>query len=304
MINGSSMKYVRIRSLISIMALMAMVVLAVRMAGQVPKGVVEEKGAAYGEYIGWDEVNKIFRRREKAVIIDLDSGRSFSVVRLGGSLHADVEPLTAADAAEMKSICGGHWSWKRRAALLTVGERTLACSINSMPHGPGRIRDNNFSGHFCVHFRDSRLHVSRREDPAHRLMVAKAAGMVDELLAESGPVEVINIFFTALDQSELGILARVTRFENPAQLAELLSVAQTVDRVGLYRTDLKNGSVDVEVSIKYKKDAKSYAKRGSININNNSILGWRLEYSSVKALLAPGGEEVPKTVINEDYEKI
>jgi hypothetical protein len=300
---GSGVKYRRIRWLVGIMVLVAVAALSVRMAGQPRGGVVKESGVAYGEYIGWEEADKIFLRRGKACITDVDTGRSFYVVRLGGSLHADVEPFSAVDTAEMKSIMGGAWSWKRRAALLTVEGRTLACSINGMPHGPGRIGNNNFPGHFCVHFKDSRLHVTRREDPAHSLMVIKAAGLVDELLAECGPEKVVRIFFTALDQGDLGILARATRFESPAQLAELLGGAGFVERVGLYRTALKGDAVEVSLGVQFKNDPRSYEKKGLVKVNHHGFLGWRVEYSSVKPLLVTGGQVLPGMVIKEDDEE-
>lgn len=291
MLSDSGMKYSRSRYLIFTLLLILMVFLSVRTPVRNPGVVVEESGTLYGEYTGWAEANKIFPKKGKARIIDLDTGRSFQVMRLGGSLHADAEPLTSLDSAEMKDIFGGSWSWKRRAALLTVdGKRYLACSINGMPHGPGRIRDNHFPGHFCIHFRDSRLHVSRAEDPAHRLMVCKAAGMLDQMLAESSPEEVVKTFFTALDQGEPGILARVTLFDSPAQLPELLGRAQAVERASLHRADGKGDTVNVELGLKLKRNAKSYEKAGAVKVCHNSYFGWRLEYNSVKPLL-PGKDD-------------
>ncbi|HBV95430.1 MAG TPA: hypothetical protein DEF36_00045 [Desulfotomaculum sp.] len=303
--NGSGMIYARVRYAISVLVLSLMVALSVYTPAKNPGGAVEEGGTLYGEYIGWAEVNRIFPRKGTARIIDLDTGRSFQVMRVGGSYHADTEPLSYLDSVEMNSIFGGSWSWKRRAALLTLdGKRFLACSINGMPHGSQQIKDNNYPGHFCIHFRDSRLHVNRREDPAHMLMVCKAAGMLDEMLAESSPGEVVKTFFTALDQGELGILARVTYFETPDQLTELLQMAQNVDRANLHRASGKEDTVTVELGLKLKNSAKSFERAGSVKVCHSSYLGWRVDYSSVKPLLLPGKDDLPAARITpEDTEE-
>ena len=51
----------------------------------------------------------------------------------------------------MKEIYG-EWSWERRAIIVVVGGRRIAASMAGMPHGAGLIKDNDFPGHFCVHF--------------------------------------------------------------------------------------------------------------------------------------------------------
>ena len=76
----------------------------------------------------------------------------------------------------MYQIYGGEWSWKRHAIYVTLENGvSLAGSMNGMPHGSGSISDNNFDGHFCVHFLNSRTHGTDRVDPDHQAAVAKAA---------------------------------------------------------------------------------------------------------------------------------
>jgi len=110
------------------------------------------------------------------VVTDVRTGISFKVQRRGGSKHADVQPLTAADTAKMKQLYG-QWSWGRRAILVTVNGRTMAASMNGMPHGAGAITGNNFPGHFCIHFLGSRTHGTNSLDPDHQYMVRVAAGI-------------------------------------------------------------------------------------------------------------------------------
>jgi len=127
------------------------------------------------ELLSWSEGDKLFPRKSTAKLYDVDTGLSFNIYRLGGTWHADVEPLTAEDTAIMKKIYGGSWSWSRRAVILIVGERKIAASMNGMPHGQQDIYGNNFDGQFCVHLLGSKIHKSGNVDPDHQAMVKKAA---------------------------------------------------------------------------------------------------------------------------------
>ncbi len=120
------------------------------------------------DVITWDQVDSFFSRGRTAIITDVRTGLSFRVKRTMGTLHADVEPLTARDTQAMRRIYGGSWSWDRRPVVVHIGSRLIAASINGMPHGSQTIYDNNFNGHFCVHFRNSRLHKNNQQDGEHQ----------------------------------------------------------------------------------------------------------------------------------------
>jgi peptidoglycan hydrolase-like protein with peptidoglycan-binding domain len=143
-------------------------------------------------------VADIFKRGAVATVYDIGTGISFQVKRTYGTNHADCEPLTAADTEAMKKVYGGSWSWARRAIVVKVSGYEFAASMNGMPHAgldskpegaqvSGRaggygygynydtIKGNNFNGHFCIHFYNSRTHSSNRVDPQHSQMVQKAA---------------------------------------------------------------------------------------------------------------------------------
>ena len=122
----------------------------------------------------WDEVNRLFPREGIAEVVDLESGLRFKVKRLFGTNHADVEPLTAADTEIMKKAVGGSWSWARRPIAVKCNGLYIAASMNGMPHGSSSIENNNFPGHFCIHFYDSRLHAGDRLDPEHQRAVMQA----------------------------------------------------------------------------------------------------------------------------------
>jgi len=132
----------------------------------------------FGEMADWWTIaSKVFAIGDVATITDLNTGLTYQVVRKGGSKHADCQPRTAADTATMLKIYGGQWSWARRAILVSVDGRVFAASQNGMPHGQRSIWDNNFPGHFCIHFLNSRTHGTDNLDPAHQAAVRRAAGL-------------------------------------------------------------------------------------------------------------------------------
>ena len=119
-------------------------------------------------------ISKDFAVGDIVTVTDVETGISWRVKRSGGYNHADVQPLTAEDTAKMKKVYGGTWSWNRRAIWVTVDGVRYAASMNGMPHGTGSITTNNFDGHHCIHFLNSRTHTGNRWDTAHQNMVQKA----------------------------------------------------------------------------------------------------------------------------------
>lgn len=119
------------------------------------------------------DIQKIFARGTTAVITDVETGISWKERRNGGTNHADCQPLTAADTAAMKKACGS-WSWNRRAIWVSIGGQKYAASMNCMPHGSGSITTNNFGGHHCIHFTNSRTHGSNKVCPLHQAAIKKA----------------------------------------------------------------------------------------------------------------------------------
>ena len=135
--------------------------------------------AAHGAAIvmdWWDsDIQKIFSRGTTATITDVATGLSWKEKRRGGSNHADVQPVSAADTAVLKKVYGGKWSWERRPIFVTINGVSYAASMNGMPHGSGAISDNNFDGHHCIHFVNSRTHGSNSVCPLHQEAIRKAA---------------------------------------------------------------------------------------------------------------------------------
>lgn len=135
----------------------------------------EESSSRVKEMDWWTSgIQSIFARGVTATITDVETGISWQEIRKGGTNHADVQPCTAEDTAKLKQVYGGKWSWNRRAIWVTINGETYAASMNGMPHGGDSVANNNFDGHHCIHFTNSRTHTGNRLDADHQAMVQKA----------------------------------------------------------------------------------------------------------------------------------
>ncbi len=129
------------------------------------------------ETLSWfsDNVTRVIPKNARFTIKDVYTGKTFEAVRWSGYNHIDAEPRTAADTKTMKSIYGGSWSWSRRPILILYNGHVYAASMNGMPHGTTTIANNNFAGHFCIHFKNSKTHETNRVDAAHQNAVNRAS---------------------------------------------------------------------------------------------------------------------------------
>lgn len=157
------------------------------------------------ELITWERANGIIPKYTKFTVRDLETGKEFLVQRRAGSEHADVQPLTSQDTRIMKEIYGGRWSWKRRAIIVIHGERQIAASMHGMPHGAGALQ-NNFPGHFCIHFYGSRTHRTNFMDLSHKLMILKAAGELQKYLNTADPYEVTSAYIAGFKEKDENII--------------------------------------------------------------------------------------------------
>jgi len=140
------------------------------------KDRVSEK---HGEYLDWwTEAQYVFAIGQVATVTDFQTGKSFQIKRTTGAYHADCEPLTAKDAAMIKEVWGGEYSWKERAVIVEVDGRKIAASMASMPHDVEYIKDNNFNGHFDIHFKNSTRHKDGLVSQAHQEQIKIAAGII------------------------------------------------------------------------------------------------------------------------------
>ncbi len=119
------------------------------------------------------DIQKVFPVGTNCKVIDVGTRKAFFVHRKGGTNHADVEPLTAGDTATIYSIYG-EISWDRRAIWVVIGNKYYAASMNFYNHGEQTISNNNFNGHFCIHFYNSRTRGTDKVDAAHQAAVKAA----------------------------------------------------------------------------------------------------------------------------------
>ena len=132
----------------------------------------------HGEYLNWwTEAQYVFPINQVATVTDFKTGRFFQIKRTIGANHADCEPLTSNDANIIKQIWGGNYSWSERAVIVSVEGRKIAASMASMPHDIEYITNNNFNGHFDIHFKNSTRHNDGAITPAHQQQVKIAAGL-------------------------------------------------------------------------------------------------------------------------------
>ncbi|OEF99884.1 glycosyl hydrolase [Vulcanibacillus modesticaldus] len=139
------------------------------------KPVVSEK---HGELLDWwTEAQYVFPIGKVAKVTDFQTGRTWYVKRTIGANHADSEPLTAKDAAIIKEVWGGTYNWNKRAIIIEVDGRRIAASMTSMPHDIQYIKDNNYNGHFDIHFLNSTRHKDGKMTESHQKQVRIAAGV-------------------------------------------------------------------------------------------------------------------------------
>jgi peptidoglycan endopeptidase LytF len=131
----------------------------------------------HGEVLDWwTEARYVFSTGKIATVTDFQTGKTFQVRHTMGGNHADSEPLTAQDAQIMKEIWGGSYSWTPRAVIVEVDGRRLAAAMESMPHGDYVLKDNNYNGHFGIHFLNSTRHKDGLIQESMQKQVEIAAG--------------------------------------------------------------------------------------------------------------------------------
>lgn len=138
------------------------------------------------EKIDWytGGIQQLWAKGASYKIYDVKTGIVWWARRWAGYSHADIEPVTAADTARLCQIYGVNnaqeiWDknlWQRRPCLITIGNRTFACSLFGMPHNPDgdTIPDNNMTGQICMHFTNSKGHESGKVDTYHQQAIEYA----------------------------------------------------------------------------------------------------------------------------------
>lgn len=115
-----------------------------------------------------------------AKIIDIHTLKSFYVKRVGGSNHADIEPIDSENTQIFKTIIK-KWSWEKRPIWIQIKNSYFCASISGIPHGFSKITDNDLDGHLCVHFLNSKTHGTKKVDPEHQKCIELASNTSEKL---------------------------------------------------------------------------------------------------------------------------
>lgn len=123
----------------------------------------------------YTDVKPVLRGKKSIYVYDPASGYSFTLHLYSLGRHADVEPMTAQDTANMMAAFGGKAYWepvKFVYVKLPNGVWTVA-TMHNVAHGGQSIKDNNFNGQNCIHFlRD--MDECTKNDPSYGVKNQKA----------------------------------------------------------------------------------------------------------------------------------
>ena len=116
-------------------------------------GTVTKPTASMVKYANWyTTVKALAKKYPYATVYDFSTGLSWQVHMFSFGAHADAEPLTAQDTANLEKAFGGN-TWNPKAVWVIFADGSVyMASTHSMPHSPQHRTDNNFDGHLCIHF--------------------------------------------------------------------------------------------------------------------------------------------------------
>jgi len=109
------------------------------------------------ELLQWSEARYVLPQNVPFTVIDVRTRMSYQLISFSHGSHADVFPASPEDTEIFRSTFG-NWEWSTRPIIIVANGRTLAASINGMPHGGAINRGNNMNGHICIHFQGSLTH--------------------------------------------------------------------------------------------------------------------------------------------------
>ncbi|MCL2197433.1 MAG: SH3 domain-containing protein [Defluviitaleaceae bacterium] len=110
------------------------------------------------ELLHWSEARYVMTKGTIFTLVDVRTGLSWQAASFSNGNHADIETITAEDTAIKRQAFGGSWTWTPRPVLVLINGRTLAASVNGMPHAGSTRSGNNMNGHVCLHFLGSTTH--------------------------------------------------------------------------------------------------------------------------------------------------
>lgn len=112
----------------------------------------------------FNDVKPVLRGKSSIYVYDPASGYNYTLHLYSLGNHADVEPQTADDTANMMAAFGGKATWTPKFVYVRLpnGVWTVA-TMHNVAHGGQSIKDNNFEGQNCVHFLRDMDEVSKND---------------------------------------------------------------------------------------------------------------------------------------------
>ncbi len=120
-------------------------------APTVQPGAVSASEVRYANW--YTDIKARCKLYPNATVYDFMTGISWKVNMFSLGAHADAEPLTADDTANMNRAFGGKTTWTPKAVWVVMSDgRVYMASTHNTPHETWHIKNNNFNGHLCIHF--------------------------------------------------------------------------------------------------------------------------------------------------------
>ncbi len=119
--------------------------------GALQVGTIPASSVRYANW--YTEVRTKARTYPNATVYDFTNGISWRVNIFSNGAHADAEPITAEDTANMNRAFGGKTTWTPKAVWVVFSDGTVyMASTHNTPHQVYHNKNNNFDGHLCIHF--------------------------------------------------------------------------------------------------------------------------------------------------------
>ena len=105
-------------------------------------------------YANWyNEIRDKVRKLPNATLYDFTNGISWQVNMFSFGAHADSEPITKEDTANMMRAFGGKHTWNPKPVWVVLSDGSIyIATIHNMEHGVQHNLSNDFDGHICIHF--------------------------------------------------------------------------------------------------------------------------------------------------------
>ncbi len=119
--------------------------------------------ASQVRYANWyTEIRDKVRKQPNATVYDFTTGISWQVNMFSFGAHADAEPITKEDTANMLRAFGGKHTWTPKAVWVVLSDGTVyIASTHDVEHDVEHNLNNDFKGHVCIHFPRTMAQVER-----------------------------------------------------------------------------------------------------------------------------------------------